>query len=120
MTNTISKKIIRTFPFEGAIINADTKKAEINIGYSSGRGIKSGDLLDVYGAAPDLKGKVQTYRKVATLVVREVGDGKSTCDIKNLLQRATVTRGDLVVMQNRRAIISGAAIVHARYQGRIR
>jgi hypothetical protein len=101
--SVIAKKIIRTFPFEGAILSKNANRASINLGYRSGRGIKSGDELEVFGMQAGKLGRTQTHKKIAQLTVREVGDEASSADVSKLMPRATLGRGDLVVLRTRKA-----------------
>lgn len=105
----IAKKIARAFPFEGAILSKEADKVVINIGYSSGRGIRAGDSLDISGVQSEKFGRTQAHRRIASLVVREVNDTTATCAVQSLVPRATIERGDMVALRQRRALEQGGA-----------
>jgi hypothetical protein len=105
----IAKKIARAFPFEGAILSKEADKVVINIGYSSGRGIRAGDTLDISGVQSEKFGRTQSHRRIASLVVREVNDTTATCAVQSLVPRATIERGDMVALRQRRALEQGGA-----------
>lgn len=107
----IAKRITRAFPFEGSILSKEADKVTINLGYSAGRGIRSGDVLDVYGVQSEKYGRSQTHGNIASLVVREVGDTTASCIVKTTAPRATIERGDLVVLRPRRVIDRGGVQV---------
>src|SRR5690606_7028459 len=58
--SVIAKKITRVFPFEGAVLGKNADNVTINLGYSAGRGIKAGDVLEVYGMQTGKLGRAQT------------------------------------------------------------
>ena len=99
----LAKKITRAFPFEGAVMGREGDKVTINLGYGAGRGVKAGDVLDVYGTQAQKKGLVQEQKNVARLVVKEVFDTTAKCSVSGLAQRSTIDRGDLVTLKPRRA-----------------
>lgn len=103
----LAKKLTRAFPFEGAVISKEADKVTINVGYSHGRGIKAGDVLDVYGVQLEKLGMSQLHRRIATLTVREVFDAETRCSVSKLAPRATIERGDMVVLRPRKAPDSG-------------
>jgi hypothetical protein len=105
----IARKIARAFPFEGAILSKEADKVVINIGYSSGRGIRAGDTLDISGVQSEKFGRTQSHRRIASLVVREVNDTTATCAVQSLVPRATIERGDMVALRQRRALDQGGA-----------
>lgn len=105
----IAKRIARAFPFEGAVLSKDPDKVTINIGYASGRGIKAGDVLDISGIQTEKMGRTQTHRRIASLVVREVSDTTTICQVQSLAPRATIERGDMVALRLRRPQEQGGA-----------
>ena len=107
----IAKKLARRFPFEGAVLGKDGKQITINIGSASGRSIKAGDRVDVYGVQSDEFGKKQTHKKIARLRIKEVWDELSRGDVENLEKRSTIHRGDLVVLRQQRSGSSSSTLV---------
>ncbi len=105
----IAKKITRSFPFEGAVLSKEADKVIINIGQAQGRGIKAGDVIDVYGVQAEKLGRSQLYKKVASVTVREVSDSTAKCSVSKLLPRSTIERGDLVALRPRKAPDAGGA-----------
>lgn len=99
----VAKKITRVFPFEGAVLAKDADKVTINLGYGAGRGVKAGDVLEVYGVQTGKKGLSQDQQNIARLAVREVFDTTAKAQVTSLMPRATIERGDLVVLRSRRA-----------------
>jgi hypothetical protein len=98
----VSEKIIRSYPFEGAVIGKESDRVTVNIGHAQGRGIRSGDLIDVFGVQAERLGDKEKHKKIATLTVREVFDGQSKCSVGWIAPRAMIDRGDLVVLRPRR------------------
>lgn len=107
----IAKRITRAFPFEGAVLGKEADKVTVNLGYSAGRAIRAGDVLDVFGIQSEKFGRSQTHGNIASLVVKEVGDATATCVVKSTAPRATIERGDLVVLRTRRNIDSSGVQV---------
>ncbi len=105
----VAKKITRAFPFEGAVLSKEADKVVINLGYGAGRGVKAGDVLDVYGVVSANKGLVQEQKNIARLVIREVFDTTAKCAVQGLVSRATIERGDLVALRPRRVMEAGGA-----------
>ena len=104
----VSEKIIRSYPFEGAVIGKESDKIMVNIGHAQGRGIRSGDLIDVFGVQAELLGDKEKHKKIATLTVREVFDGQSKCSVGWIAPRAMIERGDLVILRPRRSAESSS------------
>lgn len=113
----LAKKITRSFPFEGAVTGKNADKVVINVGYAHGRGIKAGDVLDVYGMQAEKLGLAQLHRRIAQLTVREVFDAEARGVVSKLLPRATIERGDLVVLKPRRAPDAGSAEIRVAATG---
>lgn len=97
----LATKIIRAFPYEGAILAKTTNDVTFNIGSSSSRGIRAGDILDVYGTLSGKQGLSQTFGRVATLTVRQLLATSSVATINRIEPRAFVDLGDLVVLRPR-------------------
>ena len=105
----IAKRITRTFPFEGAVLAKESDKVTINIGYTSGRGLKAGDILDISGIQTEKMGRTQTHRRIASLIVREVNDSTASCHVQSTAPRATIERGDIVALRLRKTQESGGS-----------
>lgn len=99
----IGKKITRAFPFEGAVLKKSADNVTLNLGYGSGRSIKPGDRLEVFGIQSDKLGRNQTQKKIGEVIVREVFDTSSKAKVSKLAPRSVIDRGDLVVLRPRKA-----------------
>jgi hypothetical protein len=100
------------------VLTKEADKAFINIGYGSGRGVKAGDVLEVYGVQAGKFGRSQTHTRIATLTVREVFDNTSKCTVSKLLPRASIERGDLVALRPRKAPDGAGAQVRVSAGGK--
>jgi hypothetical protein len=107
----IAKKVIRAFPFEGAVLSKNGNAVNVNLGFASGRGVKSGDILDVYGLQVEKHGRSKAFGKIATLVVKEVVDAEARTTVQQLEPRSTIERGDIVSMRVRRPTTVNSAQV---------
>lgn len=102
----ITEKLTRIYPFEGAVIGKEDADIKINLGYSSGRGVRKGDELLVYGIQSDKLGQKQNFEKIATLSVTKVEDSLARATIVNQKPRSIVQTGDLVVLHSRTHTVS--------------
>ena len=100
----IAKKISRVFPFEGAVLSKSADEATINLGQSQGRDVQVGDLLDVYGQQAAKLGRSSLHGKIASIKVREVEEKSAKGIVTGLAPRATIERGDLVMLRPRHAL----------------
>lgn len=98
----IAKKVVRAFPFEGAVLSKDASGVSINLGFASGRGVKAGDYLDVYGLQVERHGKAKEFGRIGTLVIKELADATARASVSNLEPRAVIERGDIVAMRVRK------------------
>lgn len=108
----VAQKIVKSFPFEGAVTSKDGDLVAINIGHAQGRGVKAGDLVDVYGVQVGRFGDKEKHKKIATLTLREVFDGQSKGSLSWMAPRAMIDRGDLVVLRPRRTSDVSSAQIH--------
>jgi hypothetical protein len=108
----LAQKIIKSFPFEGAVTSKDGDLVTINIGHAQGRGVKAGDIVDVYGVQVGRFGDKEKHKKIATLTLREVFDGQSKGSLSWMAARAMIDRGDLVVLRPRRTVDVSSAQIH--------
>jgi hypothetical protein len=99
--SSLSRRLLRGFPFEGAVLERGPKFVTINMGSSSAGGIQSGDELDVYGVQSNRAGSQQKQQKIALLKVSRVSDRSSECEVRQLEPRASISKGDLVVLRPR-------------------
>lgn len=99
----VAKKITQAFPFEGAILSKTGDNAVINIGKDSGRSLKVGDILDLFGNQSAKNGNKTENTRIATLTVTSVDEQTSQCKISDLAPRSTVERGDQVIVQRKPA-----------------
>jgi len=97
----LAAKIIRAFPFEGAVIGKEAKHVTINIGRVSGRGLSVGDLAEIHGIQGDAKGKNQIQRSIGLVRITEVFDESARGEIRKIEPRAVISRGDLIVLRPR-------------------
>lgn len=112
----VSHKIIKSFPFEGAVVGKEADKVLVNIGHAQGRGIKAGDLVDVYGVQAEKFGVKEQHRKIGTLTIREVFDSQSKSSVGWLAPRAIMERGDLIILRPRRSVESTSAQIRVSVQ----
>ncbi len=105
----IAKKVIRAFPFEGAVLSKNGTAVSVNLGFASGRGVKAGDILDVFGMQVEKHGRSKAFGRIATLVVKEVVDAEARATVQQLEPRAVIERGDIVSMRVRRPTTVNAA-----------
>lgn len=96
---SITKKIKRKFPFEGAVLGQEDSQVTINLGSDSGRLIQKGDKVEVYGVQAGPYGRTYDHKKIATLLVEDVWQELSRCRLVWLAPRASLHRGDLVVVR---------------------
>lgn len=101
-TDRISEKILRRFPFEGAITEKNGKKITINLGYSRGNIIKVGDHLDILGNQTDQFGRNQTFGKIGRGKILKIQENSSTVNITHTAPRSLVSVGDLVVLRQKK------------------
>ncbi len=95
----LAAKIVRKFPFEGAVLSRKGDQVTTNLGKSSGRGLQVGDQLDVFGIQSGAKGQSQIQKLIGTLIVTDVTEIEAHCKIKELSPRSSIARGDLVVLR---------------------
>lgn len=107
----LAKKLARAFPFEGAVLSKEGDKVTVNIGYAQGRGLKPGDVLEVFGVQSGKHGLSQMHKKIAQVTIKSVNDTTAVGNVDKLAPRAAIERGDLVALRTRRAPAAGAAEV---------
>ncbi len=100
-TADIALNLIKTYPFEGALIKKVGDKITTNFGTSLGIPIKKGDTLLLYGSQADRYGKNRDFKKLGLAVVENVGSDQSTATIKQIIPRALPGSGDLVVLSHK-------------------
>jgi len=100
---SIALKIRRKFPFEGAVIAAENGVITTNFGTDSGRIIKAGDTLEVYGSQPNKLGNDYHYKKIATLEIELISGKETKSKVLSLLPRSIIRRGDLVTFRARQS-----------------
>jgi hypothetical protein len=105
----IAKKVIRAFPFEGAVLSKSSGGVAVNLGFASGRGVRAGDYLDVYGLQVEKHGKSKAFGRIGTLVVKDISDAEARCIVQSLEPRAVIERGDIVAMRIRKPTTQNSA-----------
>lgn len=111
----IAKKVIRAFPFEGAVLSKNGTSVGINLGFSSGRGVKAGDIFDIYGLQVEKHGRSKTFGRIGTVAVKEISDLEARGVVQSLEPRAVIERGDIVALRIRKAITNNSAQVRVSY-----
>ncbi len=101
---SIAQKIARVFPFEGAVLSKAADEVTINLGQGQGRDVQVGDVLDVYGQQTAKLGRSSINTKIASLKIREVGEKSAMANAFGLVPRATIERGDLVILRPRKEL----------------
>ncbi|MBP9706350.1 MAG: hypothetical protein KBD78_01835 [Oligoflexales bacterium] len=98
----LAEKIIKNFPFEGAITRVEANNVWINIGKKSLRGIRPKDEVEIYSTQLDAFGQKRDIVKIAVEEVFDVGDNESHVIINSALPpRTYISVGDLVVTRPR-------------------
>lgn len=105
----IAKKVIRAFPFEGAVLAKDATGVSINLGFASGRGLKAGDIFDVFGLQVEKTGRSKIFGRIGTVAVKEISDLETRGVVQNLEPRAAIERGDIVALRIRKPVTNTAA-----------
>ena len=100
---SLSKKIVRNFPFEGTITENENENENdvftINLGFGEGRAIKSGDIFDIYGIQSDIKGQKKTHSKIGSASVVSTREYTSKIKVISKFPRAIIQVGNKVTFK---------------------
>ena len=99
----LAAKLVKAFPFEGAVVGKENKFITVNIGSASGRGLSIGDMAEVHGIQADARGKNQIQKRIAVVRVKDIFELTARCEVVSTEPRSLVSRGDLVVLRPRSA-----------------
>lgn len=97
----LSQRIMRSFPFEGAVVSNDGDKLDINLG-SALYALKDGDELEVFGIQSDKKGQKKTHTRIGRIRLSRVNEDTSKATIVEQEPRTLIAPGDLVVLKGRK------------------
>ena len=96
---SLKKKLIQKFPFEGTIIKKDTDAIWVNIGKNQQLQLNVGDEFDIFGPQSDELGQKLTHTYIGKLRINQVLKDKSRGQIIKTIPRSLIDTGDQIVLK---------------------
>lgn len=101
---SLKKKLIQKFPFEGTIIQKDTDTVWVNIGKNQKLQLNVGDEFNILGPQSDELGQKITHTYIGKLRINQVLKEKSRAQIIKTMPRSLIDTGDQIVLKRKQAL----------------
>lgn len=102
--DSLKKKLIQKFPFEGTIVKKDDDAVWVNIGKNQNLQLNVGDELNIYGPQSDKLGQKITHTYIGKLRINQVLANKSRAQIIKTMPRSLIDTGDQIVLKRKKKI----------------